>query len=116
MKGFILKRIYEKPSDDDGYRILIDRLWPRGISKEEARLDEWDKELAPSNALRKWFDHQDELFPEFSKRYHEELKSKKSDLERIKKISESQQVCLLFGAKNEKFNQAVVIKGILEAL
>lgn len=116
MKNLFLKRIYEAPSKDDGYRILIDRLWPRGISKEEAKLDEWDKEMGPSNELRKWFNHQDELFDEFSKKYKEELKSRKADLERIKGIVKTRKVTLLYGAKNEKCNQAVVVKEVLEGM
>lgn len=116
MKGFILKRIYEEPSNQDGYRILLDRLWPRGISKEEAKLDEWDKELGPSNELRKWFNHEDDKYEEFKARYKEELKVQTATLVRIKKLAEQQQVCLLFGAKNEKHNQAVVVKEVLETM
>ncbi len=116
MKSFILKRIYDEASDEDGYRILIDRLWPRGISKEKAKLDEWDKDLAPSTELRHWFNHQEELFPEFKLKYIEELSPKQKELQRIKDLAKNQQVCLLFGAKNEKYNQAVVIKEVLEAL
>lgn len=66
MKEIKLKRIYDDPSGDDGYRVLVDRLWPRGVSKEDAKLDEWDKELAPSTELRKWFGHKEERFKEFS--------------------------------------------------
>lgn len=69
MLPITIKRIYEHPSKTDGYRILVDRLWPRGISKEEAQLNEWNKKIAPSTELRKWFDHQEERFPEFSKKY-----------------------------------------------
>lgn len=116
MKKIIIKRIYETPSDDDGYRILVDRLWPRGISKDKAKIDEWDKEIGPSTALRNWFGHKDELFPEFEKRYKAELKSQKENLLRIKKIATKKQICLLFGAKNEIHNQAVVLKAVLDRM
>lgn len=116
MADIIIKRIYEKPSRTDGYRLLVDRVWPRGISKDEAKLDEWDKEIGPSTELRKWFDHKDERFEEFERRYKEELKLQKEDLKRIRKIAHSKQVCLLYGAKNELHNQAVVIKTVLTAM
>ena len=116
MRKIIIKRIYEKASDEDGYRILVDRLWPRGIAKEEAQLDEWDKELAPSTELRQWFDHQEDKFPDFVQRYHEELISKIEDLKRLALLSEKRQICLLYGAKNEKMNQTVVLKSILEEI
>lgn len=116
MKGYILKRIYEEPSENDGYRLLVDRLWPRGISKEKAKIDEWNKEIAPTTELRKWFNHQNELFDEFAKRYQEELQAHSAELNRIKDITQKQQVCILFGAKNETHNQAVVLKSILESI
>jgi len=110
MKIIKLKRIYEKPSDDDGYRILVDRLWPRGVSKAEAKLDEWDKEIAPSTELRKWFDHKEERFAEFSKRYREELKDKGKELDQLREIAKKQTLTLLYAAKNPEMNQAVVLK------
>lgn len=116
MEDIIIKRIYEKPARDDGYRLLVDRVWPRGISKDEAKLDEWNKDIGPSTELRKWFNHQDERFEEFAKRYKEELKLQKEALKEIKKISKTKQVCLLYGAKNEKFNQAVVIRSVLRTM
>lgn len=111
-----IKRVYEDPKEDDGYRILVDRIWPRGVSKERAHLDEWLKDLGPSNELRKWFGHKPELFKEFSERYKEELEQKKDVLDRIKEISEEKKVCLVYGAKDEEHNQAVVIKFVLESL
>jgi uncharacterized protein YeaO (DUF488 family) len=114
MKKIILKRIYDEPSEDDGYRILIDRLWPRGISKENAKLDEWDKEMAPSTELRKWFNHEPEKFQEFSDRYKVELKSHTDELKRLAELSQKQQLCILFGAKDQRYNQAVVLKSVLE--
>ncbi|MBS1758702.1 MAG: DUF488 family protein [Bacteroidetes bacterium] len=116
MKEIIIKRVYEAPSETDGYRILVDRLWPRGVSKVKAKLDEWDKELGPSTELRNWFGHKDELFPEFARRYKVELKKQKEDLLRIKTIATKKQVCIVYGAKNEKHNQAVVIKSVLDSM
>lgn len=108
-----IKRIYEKPDTTDGYRILIDRIWPRGIKKEDALLDEWIKEIAPSTELRKWFDHKEERFAEFTKRYKKELQSHTSELSRIKQISKTKKVSLLYGAKEPNFNQAIVLLNIL---
>ena len=104
-----IKRIYEHPFKTDGYRILVDRLWPRGVSKEEAKLDEWLKDIAPSTELRKWFDHREERFPEFSKKYQAELDSKEDEIERLRSIAKKQQITLLYSAKNEKSNQAIVL-------
>ena len=113
MNPIAIKRIYEDASEKDGYRILVDRLWPRGVSKEEAKLDEWLKDIAPSTALRKWFDHIEERFPEFSKRYQAELDLKKEEITKLKTIAKRQQVTLLYSAKNEIFNQAVVLSDYL---
>ncbi|MCM8570836.1 DUF488 family protein [Gramella jeungdoensis] len=114
MKTIRTKRIYEKPYDQDGYRILVDRIWPRGVSKQAARLDEWKKEIAPSDKLRKWFDHDPEKFDEFSKKYREELKEKKELLENVRKVAKENRITLVYAAKDEKNNQAVVLKNILE--
>ena len=113
MEPIAIKRIYEDSSKNDGYRILVDRLWPLGVSKEEANLDEWDKNIAPSTELRKWFDHKEERLQEFTLRYKEELMSQKDALNRILKIAQTQKVTLLYGAKNSEINQAVVLKNIL---
>ena len=113
MEPIAIKRIYEDSSKNDGYRILVDRLWPRGVSKEEANLDEWDKNIAPSTELRKWFDHKEERFQEFTLRYKEELMSQKDALNQILKIAQTQKVTLLYGAKDPEINQAVVLKNIL---
>ena len=115
MKPIIIKRIYEAVSSQDGYRILVDRIWPRGVSKLKAHLDEWDKEMAPSTELRKWFDHQEERFAEFEIKYKEELQSQQAELDRIREIAATQQVTLLYAAKDTQFNQAVVIKNILNS-
>jgi uncharacterized protein YeaO (DUF488 family) len=113
MKKIKLKRVYDDPSGDDGYRVLVDRLWPRGISKEDAKLDEWDKELAPSTELRKWYDHKAERFKEFSKRYREELKDKNELVNKLREKANDKTLCLLYAAKDHKMNQAVVLKDVL---
>ena len=113
MKSISIKRIYDDATDKDGYRVLVDRLWPRGISKEEAKLDEWLQDIAPSTELRKWFDHQEERFSEFSKRYKAELDLKKTEIEKLKAVAEKRPITLLYSAKNEEFNQAVVLRDYL---
>lgn len=115
MSGFKLKRVYEAPAKDDGYRILVDRLWPRGQRKETAQLDEWNKDIAPSADLRKWFDHQPPRFEAFSARYREELATKGTDLDRLRDIAKTKPVTLLYAAKDEQHNQAVVLKHVLES-
>lgn len=110
------KRIYEEPDAGDGYRVLVDRLWPRGISKEKAQLDEWNKDIAPSTELRKWFGHQPELFETFKQRYTAELKVHIIELQRLKAISEKQNLCLLYAAKDQENNQAVVLAAILKKI
>ena len=113
MKAIKIKRIYEDADSGDGYRILIDRLWPRGVSKDEAKLDEWNKELSPSTELRKWFDHTPERFEEFKIRYREELKLKEKELDRLHTMAKSKNISLLYAAKAEEINNAVVLKEIL---
>lgn len=111
----VLKRIYEPYSDHDGFRILVDRLWPRGVSKEEAVLDKWLKDIAPSTELRKWFNHDPEKWVDFKKKYKVELKDKKEYLEEIIAAEKKhKRVTLLYGAKDEKQNQAVVIAKVLK--
>lgn len=110
---FQIKRIYEKPDPTDGYRILVDRLWPRGVKKEAAMLNEWNKEIAPSPALRKWFDHKEERFAEFSKRYKEELRLQTKELNRLRKKAETKQISLLYGAKDPGINHAIVLYNVL---
>jgi uncharacterized protein YeaO (DUF488 family) len=116
MNTIQIKRIYEAPAKEDGYRILVDRLWPRGVKKENAKLDEWNKNLAPSDQLRKWFNHQPERFKEFEKRYRAELSELKDELKRIQKLSKSGTVTLLYGAKDREMNQAVVLLKILKRM
>jgi uncharacterized protein YeaO (DUF488 family) len=107
------KRVYEKPDRTDGFRILVDRLWPRGLTKERARVDLWMKEIAPSDALRNSF-HASEDWPEFEKRYRKELAAKQELFAAIKRLEkEHKTVTLLFGRKDEKQNQAVILAAIL---
>ena len=113
MKTIQIKRVYEDKSKDDGHRVLIERLWPRGVSKEDAHFDEWMKELAPSTELRKWFDHKPERFEEFSKRYKKELAEKKELLDKLKELAKKRKVTLLFAAKDTEINNAVVIQEVL---
>lgn len=116
MSEIKLIRIYEH-EQPTGYRILVDRMWPRGVSKVKAALDKWAKEIGPSNELRKWFNHEDEKFPEFKQRYIEELDQNDFTPKFISEVkNELTQVDVLFlyGAKNKKHNQAVVLKEYVE--
>lgn len=112
-----LERIYTKPADLGGYRVLVDRLWPRGISKVNAQLDWWAKEIGPSTDLRKWFGHDPEKFTEFTKKYVAELNSSeftRGFLDKIKEQLKTQDVIFLYGAKDETHNQAIVLKAYIE--
>lgn len=109
-----IKRIYESPSENDGYRVLVDRLWPRGVSKEEARLDDWAKDIAPSDELRQWFDHDPNKFEEFKKRYKKELQDSSDKVDLLAEKSTEKKVTLLYGAKDQEHNQAVILKEVLE--
>jgi DNA-3-methyladenine glycosylase len=109
------KRVYEKSSKEDGFRILVDRLWPRGLTKEKARVDSWMKEIAPSDELRKWFHHEERNWSEFVKRYEAELAKKKDLLSELNELeNEHGTVTLLYGSKDEKQNQAVILANILK--
>lgn len=114
MKSINIKRVYDDKSKDDGYRVLIDRLWPRGVSKEVAHFDEWLKELAPSTELRKWFDHKPERFEEFRKRYKKELQGHKDELDKLRIKAKSEKLTLLYAAKDTDMNNAVILKEVLE--
>jgi uncharacterized protein YeaO (DUF488 family) len=110
-----IKRIYEKPSTNDGFKILIDRLWPRGVSKTSAKVDLWIKEIAPSDSLRKWFSHDPKKWEIFKKKYKAELKNKKLLLNKIKDREKGGKiVTLVFSAKNKEHNNAVVLGEILD--
>jgi len=104
-----LKRAYEKPADGDGYRVLVDRIWPRGISKATAKIDLWSKEVAPSTALRKWFGHDPARWTEFKRRYFAELKEQREALDELRKLAKTRTVTLVYGAKDEEHNQAVAL-------
>ena len=109
------KRVYQKAAKEDGFRVLVDRLWPRGLTKEKAQVDLWMKEIAPSDELRKWFHHEERNWNEFVKKYKMELAKKKGLLRELRKLTGAQAtVTLLFGSKDEEQNQAVVLADILK--
>lgn len=109
------KRIYEGPSSSDGYRVLVDRLWPRGISKDSAKLDLWLKEVAPSDGLRKWFRHEAPKFEDFRQRYIEELAEAEPFLEELRERAAQGRLTLLYSAKDQTHNHAVVLAEVLES-
>jgi uncharacterized protein YeaO (DUF488 family) len=108
-----LKRAYETAVASDGYRVLIDRLWPRGVSRERARLDEWAHELAPSAALRRWFGHDPERFAKFRLRYGEELAAHEPKLRELRQRARKGTLTLVYGARDTEHNDAVVLAEIL---
>jgi len=109
-----LKRAYESPAAADGLRILVDRLWPRGIGKENARIDGWLKEIAPSNELRKWYGHDADKWEEFRRRYVAELDDNPEVIAQLREQVGSGSCTLVFGARDERHNNAVVLKEYLE--
>ncbi|HET8594401.1 MAG TPA: DUF488 family protein [Intrasporangium sp.] len=109
------KRVYEDVSGDDGYRVLVDRVWPRGISKEGAHIDEWDREAGPSTALRTWFGHRADRFDEFARRYREELDGSPALAHLRELVADHDVVTLVYSAKDEEHNQAVVLAEVLSA-
>lgn len=113
MNKMRIKRVYEAPGNNDGYRVLVDKIWPRGVSKASAKLDEWNKTLPPSAQLRKWFGHKPERFPAFEEKYRSELAGKKEELDKLKAIANHSNLTLVYGAKDEKFNQAAVLLKVL---
>ena len=108
-----VRRIYEEPTDDDGVRVLVDRVWPRGVSKESARLDEWMKDVAPSTELRKWYGHDVEKYDEFRRRYRAELTSNEAALQPLRKLASSRRVTLLTATKDVEHSQAAVLAELL---
>jgi uncharacterized protein YeaO (DUF488 family) len=108
-----IKRIYDPASPDDGKRIYVDRLWPRGMKKEEVKMDEWLKDISPSDGLRKWFGHDPSKYKEFKSRYIKELDKHSEVLERIREESKKETVTLLFSAKDTEHNNATVLKEML---
>ncbi len=107
-----VKRVYDPPSREDGYRVLVDRVWPRGFTKEKAHVDEWRKELGPSDALRKWFGHDPDKWDEFRRRYRDELKKtgRWTELMELAERAEKEDVTLVFSAKDVVHNQAAALK------
>jgi uncharacterized protein YeaO (DUF488 family) len=108
-----IKRVYEPYTGTDGYRILIDRLWPRGISKENGHIDKWLKEVAPSTDLRKWFNHEPEKWPQFCAKYKAEVKGSTALDELLTDIHDHKTVTLLYGARDERHNQAIALERII---
>jgi uncharacterized protein YeaO (DUF488 family) len=108
-----VKRVYEPAERSDGYRILIDRLWPRGISHERARLDAWEQDLAPSAALRTWFGHQPDLFDEFRRRYISELREHRSLLSQLRQRARHGTLTLLYAARDTDHNDAIVLADVI---
>lgn len=109
-----IKRIYEPAAEGDGYRILVDRLWPRGVPKAEAHLDLWMREIAPSTALRRWFNHEPAKWEEFCERYRIELREQQPLLETIREQVQKGPVTLVYSARDERCNQAVVLQRVLK--
>jgi uncharacterized protein YeaO (DUF488 family) len=107
------KRIYDEPDAGDGYRVLIDHIWPRGISKEHARLDEWARELAPSDELRKWFDHVPERFAVFGSRYRDELAAHREQVEELRRRARSGPLTIVYAARDTEHNNAVVLAELI---
>ncbi len=110
-----VKRIYERPAESDGYRVLVDRLWPRGLSKQRARVDLWLREIAPSHVLRKRFGHKPEHWGEFQRRYAVELRQKQDLLAQLRQLEHQHgRLTLLFAAKNTRLNNAVALAAFLK--
>ena len=108
-----LKRAYDLPSRSDGKRVLIDRLWPRGVKKTEAKIDEWMKDIAPSTKLRKWFGHEPARWPEFRRRYEAEVRDHPEQLERLRMLAREGPLTLVFSAHDEDHNDAVVLRELI---
>jgi uncharacterized protein YeaO (DUF488 family) len=107
------KRVYEPAAADDGYRVLTDHIWPRGVSKQRADLDEWDRELAPSDELREWFNHIPDRFPEFRSRFRDELKAHAAKLDELRERARHGRVTIVYAARDEQHNNAVVVAEVL---
>jgi uncharacterized protein YeaO (DUF488 family) len=108
-----IKRAYDPASNEDGYRMLVDRLWPRGLKKEKAQLDEWDKDISPSPALRTWFGHDPARFPEFDQRYRAELAEQPKELARLRALAAKTPLTLVYAAKDPACNHALVLRSVL---
>ncbi|HEV2507303.1 MAG TPA: DUF488 domain-containing protein [Mesorhizobium sp.] len=112
--NIVVKRIYEPAAASDGQRVLVDRVWPRGMTKEKAALTLWLKDIAPSDVLRKWFDHQPERWEEFQRRYESELAGRQEPLRELASLLEHGRVTLLYGAHEERYNNAVALADYLQ--
>jgi uncharacterized protein YeaO (DUF488 family) len=110
-----IKRIYDPPSPQDGFRILVDRLWPRGLSKEKAKVDLWMRDISPSNELRQWYGHDPDKWTEFKKKYLGEIKEKKEEFDLLRKKARQGTVTFLFSSKEEKLNNAAALKEFVES-
>lgn len=111
----VLQRPYNLTTETGDYLVLVDRLWPRGIRKSALKLDEWNKDVAPSTELRKWFNHEPEKWGEFRARYLEELKQHSTELQRLAKIADHKSLILIYAAKSETINHAIILKQAIEA-
>lgn len=111
-----IKRVYGPPAPRDGFRMLIDRLWPRGLTKEKAYVSEWRKDLAPSDRLRKWFNHDPKKWNEFRRRYHEELRPRAKELQELAQKKRPATITILYGARDQEHNNAVALKELLDEL
>ena len=109
-----IRRVYEEANKEDGKRILVDRLWPRGLTKAKAKVDLWLKDISPSTELRKWFGHEASRWQEFKRRYSTELKRNNKELSALEQLTKTASVTLVYGAKDEQHNGAVVLKEFLE--
>jgi uncharacterized protein YeaO (DUF488 family) len=108
-----LKRVYEPPSPEDGVRVLVDRLWPRGLRKADAAIDRWMKDIAPSTELRQWFGHDPERWQEFRRRYARELRQHATTIDELHELAQHKTVTLVFGARDEEHNDAVALREVL---
>ena len=114
--GLKIKRVYDEPAKSDGHRVLVDRIWPRGLKKSEARIDEWLREIAPSTPLRKWFKHDPGKWEQFKKKYAAELEEHRDQVEKLARGARKRSVTLLFSAKDSEHNNAVALKEYLDQL
>ena len=108
------KRVYDKQEADDGFRILVDRIWPRGLKKNNIKIDLWQKDIAPSTSLRKWFNHDQRKWNEFKSRYYEELNDKQEIIKMLLEKAENGIITLLYSSKEEKYNNAIALKEFLD--
>ena len=110
-----IKRTYDKPETEDGFRIFIDRIWPRGLKKTDVQMDLWQKDIAPSSPLRKWFKHDESKWNEFKNRYYQELENKKDSIGLLSDKTRKGTITLLYSSKEDKYNNAIALKEYLEA-